>query len=250
MRVPRAWFAALALTLSAAPAHAAFHFMQVEQVIGGVQGDVSAQAIQLRTRSAGQNLVSATRIRVFDAAGANPILLEDLTSNVPNGQAGRRILLATPAFAGYTNIPLVADFVMDPIPASYLAAGSLTFEDDAGTIYWRLSWGGASYSGAGTLSTTNDADGNANPPFAGPLSSTTVQALQFTGAASVASTSNSLQYAVTAGAATFINNGNVSFVVVAPPSPPVPLLPDGWQYGLGLALAAVLARRIRLRERT
>src|SRR5438552_28664 len=28
------------------------------------------------------------------------------------------------------------------IPASYFAAGSLTWESDGGIIYWRLSWGG------------------------------------------------------------------------------------------------------------
>ena len=39
-----------------APAHATFHFMQIEQVIGGVNGDSTAQAIQLRMRSAFPNL--------------------------------------------------------------------------------------------------------------------------------------------------------------------------------------------------
>ena len=35
------------------PAFASFHLMQIEQVIGGVHGDTSAQAIQLRIRFPG-----------------------------------------------------------------------------------------------------------------------------------------------------------------------------------------------------
>jgi hypothetical protein len=149
-----------------------------------------------------------------------------MATSVPNGQAGRRVLLTTPSFANFTNIALVTNFVMDPIPASYLAAGSLTFEDDSGSVYWRLSWGGAGYTGPTTGLTTaqggNDADGQFGPVFAGPLPSTTLQALQFTGAFSALSTNNAAQYAVTTGAATFINNANTSFVVTAPPPTGLP----------------------------
>ena len=49
-----------------------FHLMQVEQVIGGVNGNMARQAIQLRMRFVGQNLVSQARVRAWDAAGANP----------------------------------------------------------------------------------------------------------------------------------------------------------------------------------
>ena len=47
--------AALASLAFALPAQATFHFMQIEQVIGGVNGDTTAQAVQLRMRFAGQN---------------------------------------------------------------------------------------------------------------------------------------------------------------------------------------------------
>lgn len=43
------------------PVQAGFHLMQIEQVIGGVQGDPTAQAIQLRMRSAGHNFVLGAR---------------------------------------------------------------------------------------------------------------------------------------------------------------------------------------------
>lgn len=206
--------------LATQAAEGSFHLMQIEQIIGGVNGDTTAQAIQLRMRFAGQNLVGSTKVEVVDAAGANPVLLENMTTSVPNGQAGRRILLTTPNFAAYTNIPLVSDFVMDPIPLSYLAAGQVRFMSDFGTtILWSVSWGGANYTGSTTGAFDNDSNGNFGPPVGVALPSASLQALQFTGAANAASTTNLAQYAITAGAATFINNANTSFTLVAPPDP-------------------------------
>jgi hypothetical protein len=218
----RAWFALVSLAIFwglASSSHAAFHFMQIEQIIGGVNGDTTAQAIQLRMRSAGQNVVSSAKVEAGDATGSTPVVVENMTTNVANSQSGRRILLATPNFTNYTNIPLVADFVMDPIPASYLAAGQVRFMDNGSTIYWSLSWGGSSFTGLTTGSTTNDADGIFGPPVNMALPSTTLQALQFTGTATALSTNNLAQYALTAGAATFINNAGTSFTLVAPPEP-------------------------------
>lgn len=191
----------------AEPALASFHLMQVEQVIGGVNGDSSRQAIQLRMRFAGQNLVQQARLRAWDATGANPVLIVDMGAMVPNGAAGDRVLIATSNF-----LPgLTPDFVMaSPIPPAYLAAGKLTFEDDSGTVWWGLAWGGASYTGTNTGVTVsaggNDADGNFNPPFAGPLPSVNTQAVRFTGAAGALSTNNAADYGLSVGAAMFTNN--------------------------------------------
>lgn len=205
-----------ALTAFAGAAEAAFHLMQIEQIIGGVNGDTTAQAIQLRMRSAGQNFVSGTRLRVFDANGANPVTIITFGSNPPNGASGARILIASAAFSSATSPAAVPNFTMtNLIPPSYLAAGSLVFE--SGTIvYWRLSWGGASYTGTNAGNITNDADGNFGPPFAGPCPSTTLQALQFTGLHTAPSTNNAANYALTAGAAVFTNNAGTSFTVIAP----------------------------------
>jgi hypothetical protein len=201
-----------ALTLGAIalaePAFASFHLMQVEQVIGGVNGDMSRQAIQLRQRFAGQNLVNVARVRAWDAAGANPVLLVDMTTDVPNGAAGARVLLATANFA----LPgLTPDFVMAPIPPAYLPAGKITFEDDGGGVWWGFAWGGAAYTGAntgipGASGTANDLDGLFNPPFPGVLPSSNTQAVRFTGAASAQSTNNAADYALSVGAAVFTNN--------------------------------------------
>ncbi|HEX7880697.1 MAG TPA: hypothetical protein VF720_14875, partial [Candidatus Eisenbacteria bacterium] len=210
MKASRVLLPALLVLLGtslAFPAGASFHLMQIEQVIGGVNGDVTAQAIQLRMRAAGQNLVGQSRIKVRDAAGANPITLIDMTTNVPNGVTGDRVLLVTAPFQTYVNAAVTPDFVFTtPIPASYLAAGSLTFEDDFGTIYWRVSWGGAGYTGTGSMSSLNDPNLNCNPAFAGALPSTTLQALKFQGASTAQSNTNGSDYALTPGASVWTNN--------------------------------------------
>lgn len=207
----------------ATPAHASFHFMQIEQVIGGLCGDARAQAIQLRMRSAGQNLVSGKKLVALDAAGLNPITLITFPSNVATSTAGSRILIVTSAAA-----PLLpgADFVTAvTIPASYLAAGKLAFVDESNLIYWSVSWGGAGYTGPNTGTTTNDVDGNFNPAFAAALPSSTTQALLFPGSSAALSTNNAADYSVTAGAATFTNNAGTAVLL------PLCVFDDGFESG-------------------
>jgi hypothetical protein len=208
-----------ALTLGAIalaePAFASFHLMQIEQVIGGVNGDTTRQAIQLRMREAGQNLLGSSRLVVRDAAGLNPVLIFDFTASVAAGNQGSRVLIATANF-----LPgLTPDAVMtNPIPVSYMAAGKLTFEDDGGNVYWGFAWGGAAYTGTntgvpGTGFTANDADGNFNPPFGSALPTASTVAVRFTGAAGDLSTNNAANYQVTPGAAVFTNNGGANGTV-------------------------------------
>ncbi len=195
----------------ARPAAATFHLMQIEQVIGGANGSASIQAVQLRMRSSFQSLVSNARLVAHDATGANPVLLIAFPSNVANSALGDRVLVATSDFASETTPSLTPDFIFtNPIPASYLPAGSITYEDNFGTVLWRLSWGGAAYTGPGIGALTNDADGNFSPPWAGPLPTTTTQALLFQGGASAASTNNAADYALTTGSAVFTNNARAS----------------------------------------
>jgi uncharacterized repeat protein (TIGR01451 family) len=205
--------------LTASPAFASFHVMKIEQAMGGVTGDTTQQAIQLRMRAGGQNFVSQGRIRAWDAAGLNPVVIIDFTTDVAVGLQGRRVLIVSPAFAA-TQTAISADFTMtNLIPASYLPAGRLTFEDDGGTIYWSLAWGGAAYTGSNAGVTTNDADGNFGPPFGSALPSASTSALLFSApdaSGGAASTNNAADYSVTAGAATFTNNAAQSGTVVGP----------------------------------
>ena len=109
-------------------AHATYHLMQIEQVIVSVDGDPTAQAIQLRMRSLteDQNLVSNARLVVLDAAGQNPITVLDIPADVANGSAGSHVLIASANFLSHTAPTTVPDFtIANLIPASYFAAGSL-----------------------------------------------------------------------------------------------------------------------------
>ena len=207
-----------ALTISA---HATFHLIQIEQVIGGVNGDTSAQAIQFRMRSSGENLVSQGRLVAFDAMGANPILVLDVAQNVPRGNTGSRVLIVSSNFVNTTTPVAAPDFVLsDLIPADYLAAGRLVWEDDFGTVYWSLSWGGTNYTGSNAGSTLNDNNGDFGPSFDGPLPSSDTNALAFIGSASAQSTANAADYTLTTGGATFVNNAGESFTLGEPPMPP------------------------------
>ncbi|MCH8153140.1 MAG: hypothetical protein IH830_12315 [Planctomycetes bacterium] len=224
----RIWLSAvLATSLFSVPVYSAdttFHFMQIEQVTGGVNGDTTAQAIQLRMRGNFQNSVSFARLRVWDAQGLNPVIVINFTSNVTFHGCGRRVLITSSNFNTLTTPNTTPDFTMtNLIPASYLAAGSITFENNAGTIiYWRLSWGGANYTGSNAGSCTNDdsscpSPGDFGPPWPDPLPSGGCQALQFQGACSAQSTTNAADYALTTGAAVFTNNAIQSFTVSVTP---------------------------------
>ncbi len=208
-------------------AHATFHLMQIEQVIGSVSGDTTAQAIQLRMRAAGQNFVSGGKLVVFDAAGLNPITIVDPVSNVANGAVGDHVLIASATFPGHTTPAAVPDFTMaNLIPASYFAAGSLAWESNSGTVYWRLSWGGAAYTGPNTGNTANDADGNFGPPFGGTIPATCASALQFQGSATDLSTNNAADYLLIGSPIVFFNNAGASFTVIPPPPTVTITAPD------------------------
>jgi hypothetical protein len=256
-----ALLAALALP---SPAFAAFHLMEIEQVIGGVNGDTTAQAVQLKMRATFQTSLSGfARLVVWDATGQNPVELSRFPlPKVVNSGACKEILLATAGFEFKSSPPVGAakrDYILkDPIlmkeiPASYLAAGSLTFEDLADPTHplWRTSWGGTGYTGSATVRTglnSNDDDGTV-APFVGPLPSTSLRALHFNPACPTASTSTLLQYSLTPGAAVFTNNAisPESFTVTAPPS--VPTFPGSSGLVLVVALGALAAGAAVLRRR-
>jgi hypothetical protein len=208
-------------TVFGSPAHASVHLMQVQRMIGGVNGDTTAQAIQLRMRSSFQTQTQTARLVVRNAAGAAPVVLATPVIAVTNGGAGVNVLFATVSFAAQTDPPAVADFTMSAIPAAYLAAGSLTFESNLGSIFWRVSWGGAGYTGPGSGTVFNDIDGKFNPAFGGALPSAMTMALSFTGSATALSTNNAANYAVSAPLPTFRNNAGTGFTIVdtATPAP-------------------------------
>ena len=205
-RVPvLAAFAVAAAIVGASPSDASFHFMQIEQVVGGVCGDTSRQAIQLRMRFPGQQFVDGTQLKAWDAAGINPVVLLTFPSDAAIGNQGSRILVTTAGLDSAFGVD--SDFTLaQRIPDSYLRAGRLTFEDGFGTIYWSLAWGGASYTGSNLGDSTNDANGDFGPPVGIRLPFSTAQSLRFTGVAADPSTSNLVDYVLSTGAAALVNN--------------------------------------------
>lgn len=196
---------------------AGFHQMQIEQVVGGLGGDTSAQAIQLRMRKGGQNEVSRARIRAWDAAGLNPVTVLDFTSDIPIGSKGSRILIATRPFIDKLRKlqpSFTPDYLMTlPIPPEYLAAGRLTYEGDSGAVFWSLAWGGPFYTGSHLGKTVNAPDGNFGPAFPLALPKARRRALGFDGPADAIATSNSLDYTLSANPATVVRNDGKSFKI-------------------------------------
>ena len=208
------------LFAAAPPADADFHLMQIEQIIGGVNDDTTVQAIQLRMRAGGQGFVTKARLVAYDATGKNAVVLIDFPINIFPAAQGERILIASQQFSSHTDPAAAPDFVLvNLIPASYLAAGSITFEQDSnpGLVFWRLSWGGAAYTGPNRGTRFNDDDGNFGPPVSGPLPSTSTSALLFDGSAADKSSSNAQDYVVTGGVGggptVFTNSAGATFVV-------------------------------------
>jgi len=218
-----AWWAVAPLVFLLAPAPGSAsgyaartaHLMQVERVLVGVGGDPAAQAIQLRMRGPFQNELVGARLVAHDAAGANPVLLLDLDHGVAQQGCGVHVLAATAQLAPSLPAPLTPDFTLaSPIPSSYFAAGSLTYEDDAGGVLWRLSWGGASYTGDTTGLPTNDADGEFGPPYPGRLRSSCAVELQ--PSCSTQSTSNAADYVEHVGVPVLTDNAGTTAALAVP----------------------------------
>jgi hypothetical protein len=224
MRFPAvAGMAFLALT---ATSPAPFHLMQIEEVIAGVDGDPTAQAIELRLRSAGQTQVGGAELVAYDANGQNPVVLLNISASVMSGSAGANILLTSAAFnalmvgvAGYSS-----DFTLtNTIPTSYLRGGRVTFEQDSATpgqtanILWTVTFG--NYTGPTAKATTNSSGSVGNSPAVPTtgLPTSGKQGILYTGAASGTNSNNSTDYALTADPATVTNNKGNTFTVVPEP---------------------------------
>jgi len=201
--------------LFSAPASATFHAMQIEQIILGVNGDTSAQAIQLRLREDNQGRMMDASLWAYDAFGFNKTALVDtFPSVVANDGAGSRVLITTPSFANFTQTPLISDFVMNSVPESFLDAGRVTFENFLATlVFWGFAYGGDDYLGPTTGADENDED-EIFGVFPTALPTSGVNAVQFQGPHTAMSTTNDADYIITSGPTVWTNNAGQQFTVV------------------------------------
>ncbi len=97
---------ALFLAALPTPAHATFHFIEINKILTSYNGDATIQAVELRMMSGGQNLVSGVSIRSYDAAGVLMATHGTFGGNLPVGGAvtDRKVLCATANFAAQFGI--------------------------------------------------------------------------------------------------------------------------------------------------
>jgi hypothetical protein len=130
------------LTVTAGPARAPFHLMEVQEVFAGTTGQVEADFVELEMLASGQNFVGGHVLYLYDAAGARTDCT--IPSHVPNGTNGARILFATAQFE--TEYGVDADFTIPPL--LHGGGGAVCFEN-IDCVAWG-SFAGTTTSPAGT----------------------------------------------------------------------------------------------------
>ncbi|MFN0057570.1 MAG: hypothetical protein ACKVX7_03860 [Planctomycetota bacterium] len=115
-----------AVALTTAPARAANHLIDINEVYTNADGSV--QFVELLALSAFQTQLAPTRINTFDGAGAGPTLAFDFTAAFPALGNGETVLVATPGFQALFGI--APDFIM-PANSISLTNGRVVFQIEA-----------------------------------------------------------------------------------------------------------------------
>jgi hypothetical protein len=132
------------LVAASSPAHADFHLMKVQEVFAGSGTDPSADFVELRMDSAGQNRVGGHVLYLFgapDVYGGSPRHECTIPANVPNAALDDRILFATSQFTA-----TAPDFTIPPLLDG--SGGAVCFEN-IDCVSWG-SFAGATTSPSGT----------------------------------------------------------------------------------------------------
>lgn len=112
-RSPR--FAAAALLAAglcaASDAHAIFHLAAIDEIMSSYDGDDTVQFVEIVMTASGQNIVSGSKLSVFDSTGQFSSVILAVDTNVDGG-SGRHWIMATSAFEQIAG--LTADFVFAP----------------------------------------------------------------------------------------------------------------------------------------
>jgi hypothetical protein len=106
---------AVALTLAASPARAVFHIAHISELMTSYGGSADVQFVEITMETIGQNLVSASKLNVFDANGQFVGTVLTVPSNVQSG-SGRPWIMGTPAFEIASGIAVDFEFANASLP--------------------------------------------------------------------------------------------------------------------------------------
>jgi hypothetical protein len=116
----------LVVVITASPAGALFHGAVIDEVMMGVNGDATAQYVEIRMLAIAQKSVARSVLAFFTCDGAGvSTQIDGLPADIANGGAGVRWSMGTAAFATATGV--TPDFTFPPISnngtSSYVPCG-------------------------------------------------------------------------------------------------------------------------------
>lgn len=112
----------LAVVIAASPARALFHAAVIDEVMMGVNGDPTAQYVEIRMLFPAQTSVSHSVLAFFTCDGMGVAAeIDGLPSNIAHGGTGVRWSMGTDTFATATGV--TPDFTFQPATSSYFPCG-------------------------------------------------------------------------------------------------------------------------------
>jgi Calx-beta domain len=134
------------------PAEATQHNMYIDEIFGGVGYAPTAQFLELRMWSGGQNNVLGADVTTFDGNGAQ-VATEEFADDAINGAKGSSILVGTAAAEDLFDVPLDLEFDTDFLTQS----GKACFGPSTSSFYDCVTWG--NYTGSQPQSPANNPEG-------------------------------------------------------------------------------------------
>ena len=91
---------------------AAFHVSTIDEVMSGLNGDATAQYVEIKMLAAGQTSVAHARLTAFSCDGSMVNVLLEIPQDVCNSGAGLRWSIGTASWAAATGV--MPDFAFTP----------------------------------------------------------------------------------------------------------------------------------------
>ena len=104
--------ASLLVLLRAATSWATFHLSTIDEVMSGLNGDPTAQYVEIKMLAGGQTAVSHARLTAFNCDGSMINVLLEVPRDICNGGAGLRWSAGTASWATATGV--IPDFPLPP----------------------------------------------------------------------------------------------------------------------------------------